>query len=234
MNIVLQPVANMVAQRHLAKTVFNPFLLTSIASYIGPNDLANLKSIYTDGKVRVWGIKSKNTSRYNKLSRGDLVLFCAHNVISAYGEIDYIIRSPELAMALWGNDKDGETWENIYFLSNVKDGINIPKSKVNEALGYERNYNVQGFNVVSDLGRIASFWRDFDYSDGILSPKDKGKTASTLRSILQLLEHSGNLTFEQIANGLDCDEKSLEILLNGGIMGGLFEVLPDGKYTIKK
>lgn len=162
------------------------------------------------------------------------MLFCAHNVISAYGEIAYIIRSPELAMALWGNDKDGETWENIYFLSNVKDGINIPKSKVNEALGYERNYNVQGFNVVSDIGRIASFWRDFDYSDGILSPKDKGRTAATLRSILQLLESGGNLTFEQIANGLDSDEKSLEVLLNGGIMGGLFEILPNGKYTIKK
>lgn len=89
-------------------------------------------------------------------------------------------------------------------------------------------------HVVSDIDRIASFWRDFDYSDGILSPKDKGRTVATLRSILQLLEHGGSLTFEQIANGLDCDEKSLEILLNGGIMGGLFEVLPNGKYTIKK
>lgn len=55
MNIVLQPVANMVAQRHLAKTVYNPLLLTSIASYIGSEDLADLKSIYTDGKVRIWG-----------------------------------------------------------------------------------------------------------------------------------------------------------------------------------
>lgn len=89
-------------------------------------------------------------------------------------------------------------------------------------------------HVVSDIGRMASFWRDFDYSDGMLSPKDKGRTAATLRSILQLLEPGGNLTFEQIANGLDCDEKSSKILLNGGIMGGLFEILPNGKYTIKK
>lgn len=49
---------------------------------------------------------------------------------------------------LWDKDSNGMTWEYIYFLVKVSD-IHIPYVDFNRIVGYQENYIIQGFNVLS-------------------------------------------------------------------------------------
>ena len=59
--------------------------------------------------------------------------------------------NPDLAANLWGLDQDGETWENVFFLNNLRD-VEIAVEDFNLLVGYEPNYFHPGFNIL-DQGK---------------------------------------------------------------------------------
>ena len=52
-----------------------------------------------------------------------------------------------LAADLWCPDQDGETWEYVFFLNNLRD-VEIAVEDFNLLVGYEPNYFHPGFNIL--------------------------------------------------------------------------------------
>ena len=57
--------------------------------------------------------------------------------------------SKSLALELWGVDKVGNTWENIYLVEEVRN-IHIPYEIFNSLLGYKERNIIQGFRVLNE------------------------------------------------------------------------------------
>jgi HNH endonuclease len=51
---------------------------------------------------------------------------------------------------VWKVNAEGETWEYVYFIKSLKDGLDIPYATINAAAGYAENNVIQGFQVLSD------------------------------------------------------------------------------------
>ena len=54
-----------------------------------------------------------------------------------------------LARALWREDKNGETWEFMYALAEVR-SLSIPYEEMSRIIGYKPAHNYQGFTVLDE------------------------------------------------------------------------------------
>lgn len=151
--IILQPVANKVAYEHYTKTLLNPVSIDMIKQHVDKLTYDHIQMQYPNGNVYVWGVKNgeKNVikKKWERMERGDIALFARKGGIFASAIITIMFNSKSLALALWGSDKDNNTWENIYLVEEIHN-INIPYKLLNSALGYKERYVVQGFNILND------------------------------------------------------------------------------------
>ena len=87
--------------------------------------------IYGSKPIHVWGVvpgnNDINIGKWGKIKPGDVTLFAGNNKIFASAVVTLKSHNKELALELWGTDNQGETWEYIYFLDEVKE-LNIPYS----------------------------------------------------------------------------------------------------------
>lgn len=148
---IFQPTSNALSRLHYEATIKNPISLTTIKDYLSTDFYGQLSLQYPDGQVRVWGImngeNNVNKKKWEKITRGDITLFSAKGGIISSAVTTMTLHSKELAAAIWGTDDDGNTWENIYFVKDLKN-ITIPYSVLNPLLGYHENYVIQGFNIL--------------------------------------------------------------------------------------
>lgn len=150
MSIILQPCANKEARQHYNDTVNTSKLkLEDIKDFISTIDYDKLSKIYSDGKVKVWGVVESNINNWNKISIGDISLFAANNRFFSSGVVCYKMKSNDLAEKLWGSDKSNKTWGLIYFLDEITN-LSIPYTVFNKLVGYKENYIVQGFSVLNE------------------------------------------------------------------------------------
>jgi hypothetical protein len=112
-----------------------------------------LRSIYPDGKAYIWGVtegkKSANHKKWLTIQSGDVCLFSKDKHIFASAVVCYKMKSRALSEEFWGTDEDGNPWEYLYFLDEIKQH-KIPYEDFNRAIGYKPNYVIQGFNVLDD------------------------------------------------------------------------------------
>ncbi len=154
--VVLQPCGSVSAYQHYQDTILNKISLSDLSKFLREDDLINLGKIYPEGDTQIWGVTpgKNNANSWNLISRGDITLFSGKGKIFSSAIATYKLHNRELAQYLWGSDKQGETWEYIYFLDEVFEQ-NIPYSGFNKILGYSYNYVIQGFrhldNKKSDL-----------------------------------------------------------------------------------
>lgn len=145
--LVLQPCSNGAPRRHYVDTVENPVLISQFASLIDPRDLLGLEACATGGRVALWGlVPNRSESRYQLVQVGASVLFVGGGSAFFMGVVAYKLRNPALAHALWGADGDGRTWELMYAIRDGRE-IDVPKSRLNEALEYVPSAAIQGFTV---------------------------------------------------------------------------------------
>ncbi len=83
------------------------------------------------------------------MSLGDVALFSREGRIFSAGTVAKKIHNAILSRHLWGEDETGETWEYLYFLSDIRQ-MDIPYKKFNAAAGYKENNVIQGFNVLPE------------------------------------------------------------------------------------
>lgn len=151
--IILQPTSNPKAKKHFRDTIENPVDIKRISRFVDNKTIEKLQDIYPDGNIYVWGVtngkKGQNEKKWEKISRGDVTLFSQQGGIFSSAVTTMVLKNKELAKELWGIDSDGNTWENIYFLEEIKK-INIPYERFNNIVGYKNNNVIQGFNVLDE------------------------------------------------------------------------------------
>ena len=152
-NVILQPSASKDAQEHYRDTIETPVILNDVSQFLSNNEIETLKNIYPDGKMRVWGvtpgISGNNIVKWERIGIGDVTLLAAKGRIFASAVTTLKFKNKSLAAHLWGYDDKGMTWEYIYFISEVYER-DIPYLEFNSVVGYEPNYVIQGFNVLSE------------------------------------------------------------------------------------
>jgi hypothetical protein len=150
--VAFQPSGGPAAQEHYRDTIERPVSLAANADLLGPH-LAPLQRLYPSGQAPLWGvtpgIAGTNVKKYGRLETGDVVLFTGQGHAYAGGVVTYLLHSADLARRLWGVDDRGQTWENVYALTEVWP-LDVPYASFNAAAGYDVDYNHLGFNVLDE------------------------------------------------------------------------------------
>jgi hypothetical protein len=151
--VILQPAGKGPAEKHYHDTIENPVSLTTIAPLLSEKDLTILGIVYPNGLAQVWGTTpgkdGGNALLWNRIQPGDLALFAGDNHLFSFGRVTHKLQNAPLAKNLWGMKEDGETWEYIYFLTEIQP-LHIEYAKLNEAAEYSPRSPVRRFVVLSE------------------------------------------------------------------------------------
>lgn len=135
--------------RHYQDTIKRRRSVEEFGKFLKENEVI-LLSKYSHGRpYAVWGAVpgSSNIRNWETMDEGDYVLVYREGKIILAAEIAMKVKNEELAKYFWNEDKEGKTWELIYFMINdVAFDLNI--TTLNKYLGYEENYHPQGFMAI--------------------------------------------------------------------------------------
>ena len=152
--IILQPVDAGNAPQRYVDTIQNPVDISRIKRFVREDEYNILKKYYyRQGRIPVWGVTpgkgDVNCRKWSRIKRGDTTLFGRQDRIIASAIVTLTTHNKELALDLWNQNSEGETWEYIYFLDGVRNQ-NIPYAEFNRAAQYDPNYIIKGFNILSE------------------------------------------------------------------------------------
>ncbi len=151
--VVIQPASNKHSRNHFVDTVENPVEINKFKQLIGA-DFESLLLLSTKGKVPLWGVtpgkNGANLSKYGRLRVGDVVFFTRAKEVFATGEISYLFVNQKLARKIWGENPEGQTWENMYSLTNVQNH-HISYSELRDAIGSKPGDNFIGFRPLDAM-----------------------------------------------------------------------------------
>lgn len=137
------------ARHHLDDSIKSPIAEEKVFSTFQESLHEELRRIQINGNgFYAWGAEPgrQNVARWERMARGDKV-FCVYNntyrfVATVLGKYD----NEQFAKQVWGiNERTGETWRYIYFLSEPT-RVNIPVSNLANHL----NRGYMGFTKISD------------------------------------------------------------------------------------
>ncbi len=212
MLVAIQPSSSKDAKVHFDDTVRNAVDINSYRSEIG-DDFDDLSQLAPEGELSFWGVKSgkndSNLSKFMRLSSGDLVVFTGGKKAHAVGRIIHVFRNRDFARSLWGADSEGNTWELMYALDDIR-FIDLSYDQVRIAIGSKGKDNFMGFRVLDDhkseglsrllanaaIARHPRYWwvnqgktyRDAIASGLLWSPKtaEDGRSQPAYRNMTQL------------------------------------------------
>jgi len=72
--VILQPCANKDAREHYVDTIENTKSLSSISQFLGNKELDELKAIYPQEQVAIWGVTPSQSSKWERIQAGDITL----------------------------------------------------------------------------------------------------------------------------------------------------------------
>lgn len=151
--IAFQPAGDPISESNLEKSLYQPVILTGLNSLAGTRAAQELAVIYPGGIARIGGVRRGRRDRqkrqWNKLERGDVVLFMKEDTVFLSGTVTYTLQSAELAQEIWGTDSKGRLAECIYFLGELSKR-RIPRATINRLCGYDRAREWDGFSVQTE------------------------------------------------------------------------------------
>lgn len=178
MRVHTQPCGDSDAREHWVDTIENKVPISRIQNHLSKEDV-NTFPESPHSEFAVWGVtngkKNVNRNKWKTMSSGDLILLYRKKRFFQAGKIIFKTHNENLAKELWGSRTDGETWENIFLIDELKN-IDIPIEVFNGILNYKPNYIVQGYQAYDEekSERIVAEL-DLDEWDGTVS-YDRTKT----------------------------------------------------------
>lgn len=158
MQIFLAPRSNETSYKHFLSTIENGVDFTIVEPHLDDEGRKQLQSM---GNLLVWGNKESKKSSWDRMERGDLVLFYKgreneerEGKIVYGGKLLYKQHSRELGLALWPPKPHEEAWSCIFFLEDLKP-LYIPITEITDLAEYKRNFIVQGFMPLNEQGTRA-------------------------------------------------------------------------------
>lgn len=150
--VILQPAGSGDASVHYQDTIKNSVPLERIEPYVSKEEINILKEIY-DNNALVWGVTpgkdGVNIGKWDRIKIGDVALFSGKGRVFSSSIVTYKCLNRELANELWGEHTNGQYWEYIYFLDELKP-LDIPYHDFNKVVGYSPNNIIQGFTVLDE------------------------------------------------------------------------------------
>ena len=151
--IIICPAGNKLAKEHFVNTIEHTVSIEKLSDYLNDKDLNFLKDVSPNG-TNVWGVtpgdNMVNKTRWDKMIKGDTVLFSGGDKIYASGVVIHKIQNRNLGLDLWGLDLRGRAWEYIFFLNEIKT-LDIPLLTFNRASGDDDKNNNQSFRVIDEV-----------------------------------------------------------------------------------
>lgn len=98
--------------------------------------------------IYAWGNRKGKSAEWSRMQPGDTVIFYAHKTFVVAGEVIFKQHNPDLALAMWPPDENGNPWEYTFFVKNLT-YFKIPLSHFNFVSGY-RYPAIMGFTEVRD------------------------------------------------------------------------------------
>jgi len=121
--VIYQPCSEDVARKNLQTTILNPVPLREVADLLESELRAELSAAYPDGKLFIWGLASPRTKNaWLTMQPGDTVIFNTKTVVTVSACFTHRTHNRNLALKLWGwaDAATESTWENIYFVTDVR------------------------------------------------------------------------------------------------------------------
>ena len=152
----MQPCADRVAVKNYHRTIEGSISLDDIKQFIPLRVLSDLKSIYPDKYVKIWGVtpsedpsrKNSKQNIWNDIEPGDIALMAKKGKYFARAIVTYKLNNYDLAEYLWGTTDNGNAWEYIYFVDQVSP-IDIAYEDFNKVVSYKEKKVPQGFTMLS-------------------------------------------------------------------------------------
>jgi 5-methylcytosine-specific restriction endonuclease McrA len=109
------------------------------------HDVRLPEGLYEDNKINVWGLVpgKRNSDTWTKLNVGTFVVFLPTRFNTVVTRVIYKVKNEDLAKALWGTDRKGQTWELIFFVQVLKI-LNKDKKSFLTELGYSEKDVLMG------------------------------------------------------------------------------------------
>ena len=192
--IILQPSGNKDAREHYVDTILTPVSLNKLKSYLTTEEYEVLNQIYPSGECFVWGVTpgGSNITKWNRIEKGDITLFSKQGGIFASGVTTHKLHNKSIAENLWNYNSEGNTWEYVYFLDEIKNQ-NIPYVEFNKSVGYQENYIIQGFNVLTQE-QSEKVISSFDLESGIYIQSITEEEYQQIVTNIELEETDKNVT----------------------------------------
>lgn len=93
--------------------------------------------------VRLWATSQRGKKQWQRVSAGDVLLFCKSKVVFAYANCIATVQNAELAQVAWGSRE----WEYLFLLAEPH-FVSVDLARVNAELGYSPKYNLRQLIVV--------------------------------------------------------------------------------------
>ncbi|PMP89919.1 MAG: hypothetical protein C0171_06085 [Caldisphaera sp.] len=127
-------------------TLLNKVDRTVISKFVQIKD-----SLYENDKINVWGLVPgpQNERQWSRFRPGDIVIFVPSKYNLIVTKILAKERNRDLANTLWGEDKNGKTWELIFFVK-ILNIIKKDKRSFLRELGYSEGDQLIGNRKITD------------------------------------------------------------------------------------
>lgn len=199
--IFIAPRSGEQSSKNFAKTIEGGYKKNELQRFFSPEDKEGLKDVDT---LMIWGNKPSLKSRWDKMQKGDWVLFYQHGDISFAGKLLYKTHNKAIADELWGPQvgEDGKpvSWEYVFFLTDMKP-VNKPYKLMADLAGYKGSV-VQGFLPFSEEG-VKNIITQYGSVDNFLFEKSKKNEIKSMNESFVL----SNLKKDIKNSGIQIQEK---------------------------
>lgn len=149
---------------HYEDTIRKRVSLNRIADHIQKALYDSLHNIFGIRPIAVWGSRDTdaNRSKFDRMKPGDEILIVEGKKIILLGKIAAKTVNRNLSGELWRGVRDttSKRWSLIYFIANPAE-INLPFRYFARLVGYDPNYQLRGFSIVSK-DRTKRFFESFE------------------------------------------------------------------------
>ena len=149
MRVHIVPCGDKYARKHHAKTIEK--LVPREEIILFEND-EKFTSTLKDDAYACWGVtNAKNNSNYKNwqtMQKDDICIMYRDKTFFSCGKITAKFKNKEFSEYLWGSKEDGQLWENMFLIDEIKE-INVPLDVLKKVMGYKEKFFIQGYTTVS-------------------------------------------------------------------------------------
>lgn len=167
--------SNSKAYQHYVDTIERGFPLDYIKHFLSDKQYEALQAIYGDRPIRAWGsVPGKsNIPVWEKMELGDPILIYREGNFEYFAFVTFKVHYSDLAKHLWGVDKEGQTWEYIYFIDKLTE-ISVPVRIYNQLIGYKEGAHPYGF-ATTEKEKVRKLEEKYGSISGFLNYLSEGK-----------------------------------------------------------